>query len=157
MLLLFLYFLWIVFNARVTADVALIGLPVAALIYFFSLKCLGFSVRRDFALLSRLPALLSFLVVLFWDILCSALRVMRLIWSPRAVEPRLLRFDPSLRSSAGRVLWADSITLTPGTITVELEPDAFAVHCLDASTGSGILQSRTLRRIRSLEGGASRG
>ena len=157
MLLLFLYFLWIVFNARVTVDVALIGLPVAALVYFFSLKYLGFSVRRDFALLSRLPALLSFLAALFWDILRSALRVMRLIWSPRVVEPQLLHFDPKLSSAAGRVLWADSITLTPGTITAELEPGAFAVHCLDASTGAGILQSRVLRRIRTLEGGASRG
>ena len=68
MLLLFLYSLWMLFNARVTADVALIGLPVAALIYLFSLKCLGYTVRKDFGLLCRLPALFSFGLTLVWSI-----------------------------------------------------------------------------------------
>ena len=155
MLLLFLYALWIVFNARVSADVALVGLPVAALIYLFCLKCLDWSVRKDFLLLRRLPAILSFLLSLVLAVLRSALHVICLVWSFRAPEPQLLHFDPELRSFAGRVLWADSITLTPGTITVEAGPGIFAVHCLDVSTGEGILENPVLRKIRHLEGGHS--
>ena len=82
---------------------------------------------------------------------------MRLIWAPRGVEPRLLRFDSGLRSSAGRMIWADAITLTPGTITVEAEPGAFVVHCLDAAAAEGLPESDVLRHIRKLEGGESRG
>ena len=157
MLLLFLYALWIAFNARVTADVALAGIPAAALVYLFCLKCMGLSVRKDFLLLRRLPALLSFLASLLRRVILSALRVMRLIWTPRTVEPQLLRYDPGLRTSAGRILWADSITLTPGTITVVLESGGFAIHCLDVTTGEGLWQNPVLRKIRSLEGGAARG
>ena len=158
MLLLFLYALWILFNGRITTDVALIGIPVAAGVWMLTLKMLGSSVRKDFALLRRLPEMAAFLWFLLWDVIASAVRVMRFIWQPRKTEPQLVRLDPRLRTKTGRVLWADSVTLTPGTLTVELGEDSSLVHCLDASLGDGLEESRMLQRVRAMEeGGRSHG
>ncbi len=155
MLLFFLYLLWLVFNGRVSVEILLIGLPVTALVYAFSLRTLDLSFRRDLRLLRKIPALLRFLSVLLKDVLLSALRVMRLILSPRAPEPKLVRFRSSLRTEAGRVLLADAVTLTPGTITAELSGGEFTVHCLDGSRPFDPENSAAAERIRRLEEPAS--
>ncbi len=156
MLFVFLYLLWIIFNARVTAEVALIGLPVVGLVYAFSLRGLDWSLRRDLALFKSLPALLLFLLALLKDIILSALRVIRLIWSRRAPEPKLVSFDPSLKTETGRVLLSDAITLTPGTVTAELSGGSLRVHCLEKQSASQLAGSAPLVQIRRLEekGGA---
>ena len=51
------------------------------------------------------------------------------------------------------MLLANSITLTPGTITVDVQDDLFLVHCLDATYAQGIEDSEMQRRIARLEKG----
>ncbi len=151
MLLLFLYGLWLAFNARVTPDTALSGVPAVALIYWLCLRLLQISPRRDLLLLRALPGLCAFFLHLLWDVLRSALRVIRLIVSRREPEPCLVTFDPELKTGAGRVMLADAITLTPGTITVEAGPRAFTVHCLDRRAGDGAPGDSVAESIRRLE------
>ncbi len=151
MLLLFLYGLWLAFNARVTPDVALAGLPVAGLLYFFCLRFLGYSPRRDLLLLRALPDICAFLLCLLGEVLRSALRVTGLILSGREPSPRLITFDPVLRTGTGRVLLADAITLTPGTITLEVSPGSFSVHCLDGGATADPAHTSSAERIRRLE------
>ena len=50
---------------------------------------------------------------------------------------------------------AHSITLTPGTITVDIRGDWFLVHCLDTSFGEGLEDSGMERRIRAIEEGGA--
>ncbi len=153
MLLFFLYAFWILFNARITVEVALIGLPVTGLIYFFCLRLPGFSFRRDLALLKKFPSLVLFLLTLLGDVLFSALRVVRLIWTPGAPEPKLVSFSPALKTKTGRVLLSDSITLTPGTVTADLSGEELTVHCLEGKSADGLKDSAVLNRIRRLEEG----
>ncbi len=156
MLLIFLYVLWILFNGRLTAEIALIGLPVTGLIYIFCLRGLGFSLRRDLGLLKKLPSLLLFLLSLLKDVILSALRVIRLVWSPRKPEPKLVCFSPSVKTEKGKILLANAITLTPGTVTADLSPEGLVVHCLEEKNAEGLSGGMPLKRIRRLEekGGA---
>ena len=56
-------------------------------------------------------------------------------------EPVLVHIHTNLRTDTARVLLANAITLTPGTITVSLDADVLTVHCLDRSLSEGLENS----------------
>jgi multicomponent Na+:H+ antiporter subunit E len=88
------------------------------------------------------------------EIVVSGLQVSRIILHPRLpISPTLARFKPSQASTVGLVTHANSITLTPGTITVEARHDEFLVHALTRAGAEGLAGSEMDRRIRRLEGG----
>ena len=78
-------------------------------------------------------------LMLYWawlgrEILNANLAVVRLVMKPEIdVEPRLVRVPAGQRSELGHTVFANSITLTPGTVTIDVEDDAFLVHALDTS------------------------
>ena len=79
--------------------------------------------------------------------------MLRLIWNPRReVEPELRSFRTGLKSDFGKVMLANSITLTPGTITVHVKDDLFLVHCLDKEMGETLENSEFEQRIKEMEG-----
>jgi multicomponent Na+:H+ antiporter subunit E len=68
------------------------------------------------------------------EIFKSNIAVTKLIMKPDLdVEPRLVRVPAEQQSDLGRCVFANSITLTPGTVTVDVEEDGFLVHALDTS------------------------
>ena len=96
-------------------------------------------------------------VVLYWpwlakEIAKSAWVVSRIILDPRLpISPVLVRFKPSQKSQVGLATHANSITLTPGTITVEATQDEFLVHGLTQASGAGVIDSEMDRRISKVE------
>ena len=67
------------------------------------------------------------------------------------IEPAVVRFKTDLKTQQARILLANSITLTPGTITVSLEEDEYVVHCLDKSLAEGINSSVFVTLLRKME------
>ena len=130
---------WILLNGRITTEIVLFGLVISAAIYWFICKYMDFSIRKDLLLWKSLGFLLFYLGVLIKEIAVANLNVMKLVYSPKmAPEPGLVYFKADLKSGLARVLLANSITLTPGTVTVSLEGNQYCVHCLDMSFGDGI-------------------
>jgi len=88
------------------------------------------------------------------EILKSGWQVARIILDPRLpVSPALVRFKPSQRTTIGLVTHANSITLTPGTVTVEGDHEEFLVHALTREGADGLAGSEMDRRVRRFEGG----
>lgn len=86
----------------------------------------------------------------------SNLMVAKTILFPQgAIKPVIVRFQPSLRSDWGRVLLANCITLTPGTVTVDVNPDSgeFMVYTLTAEAANGVLTWELIDEIQKLECG----
>jgi len=145
--------LWFIFNERVTAELAVIGLLVCALVDLFSWKILGGIRRRP---VKTWLKLLAGGARYAWNLLKEIFRcnaaVIRLILSPTLeVEPELHYFRTRLKTDAARVALANSITLTPGTITCGLEEDRFCVHALDTTLGEGVNDSDFEKRLLELE------
>ena len=149
-----LFAFWLLLNGRWTLEIGLTGLVLSGLIYLFLWKFMDYSPRREWAMARRLPGLLAYFCFLLGEIFRAAFATIRLIWSPRRVaQPRLTSFRTPLRTRKGKVLLGNSITLTPGTITVDVREDRFLVHCLDSDFAEGLSDSAMQRRIRKLEGG----
>ena len=126
---------------------------LCGLIYLFIWRFMDYSPRVEWQLFRRVFRIVGYFAWLVGEILRSAWGVMRLIWSPTLQpEPRLTAFRSGLRTEAGRVVLADSITLTPGTVTVSLQGEELLVHGLDVSMTEGLAGSDMERRIAAVEG-----
>lgn len=145
--------LWFIFNERVTVELLVIGLLVSALVDLFSIKILGMRYRGGLKKLLRLTGgVLKYIWRLLVEIFKANASVIRLIVSPSLeVEPEIHYFRTRLKSDAARVLLANSITLTPGTITCMLEDDRLCVHALDKSLAEGIENTDFERDLLKLE------
>jgi multicomponent Na+:H+ antiporter subunit E len=89
------------------------------------------------------------------EIVKSGWQVARIIVSPRLpISPTLARFAPSQTTVVGLVTHANSITLTPGTLTVAADREAFLVHALTRAGAEGLAGSEMDRRVSRLERGA---
>ncbi|MDE7029642.1 MAG: Na+/H+ antiporter subunit E [Lachnospiraceae bacterium] len=146
------FLLWIVFNGRVTTEIVLFGLAVSASLYWFICKFMEFSPRREFAYLRKGGYLLQYLCYLIKEIFIANFVTMKLICSAgRVVEPVLITFETHFKNDISRFLLANSITLTPGTITVAVEGDRFIVHCLDRTLAEGIEASVFVKILEKIE------
>lgn len=89
------------------------------------------------------------------EILKSAWQVARIILHPRLpVSPAMVRLRPSQESTVGLATYANSITLTPGTLTVEAERGGFLVHALTREGAQQLLEGEMDRRVSRFEGSA---
>ena len=97
-------------------------------------------------------ALFSYWPWLIKEIAKSSWEVSRRILDPRLpISPTLARFRPSQKSELGLVIHANSITLTPGTVAVEVEAGEFLVHALTREGAAGLAGSEMDRRVTALE------
>ena len=149
-----LFGFWVLLNGRWTAEIAVVGLVICAALYAFMAAFMGYSPRKEWAVVKRFGRILRYAGYLIAEVVKSSLAVLRLIWSPKLVpEPKLITFRTGLRTDAGKVVLSDSITLTPGTITVGVQGDQMLVHCLDSSFEIDENDFEMERRVMRVEGG----
>jgi len=147
------FFLWVIFNGRWTGEIALTGLAVAALVYAFTCKFVGLSPKKEWQALRKVPKALRYAGFVVKEIFKANMQVLHFIYSPRMeVEPQLRDFRTRLKTDGGKVALANSITLTPGTITVNVKEDAYLVHCLDSSMAEGLEDSEFEQKLLEMEG-----
>lgn len=92
---------------------------------------LGPSGRHPFYTMPWLR-LAIYLPWLSWQITVASIQVARIVLGPRvAISPKLFRFDYELPHNLARATLANSITLTPGTVTIDVRGDEFFVHALN--------------------------
>lgn len=143
---------WFVFNGKITTEIALVGVVVCAALTFAWHRI--FKGRRHIIVPS--PAMvwryLRYIGALIVEIVRCNIQVMRLILHPKEeVHPQLKIFSLKLKDEKHRVILANSITLTPGTITVALQDDRICVHGLDASFMEGIEDCDMEKRLLKME------
>ena len=143
---------WVVLNGRITTEIVLVGLVVCAAITLAWRKI--FHTKRNTVIPS--PKLVWFYARyvgnLVIEIVRCNLQVMRLILHPKEeIKPQLVTFRTKIKNENHKVILANSITLTPGTITVGMQDDLIRVHGLDASFLEGIEHCDMVERLEKLE------
>ena len=144
--------LWILFNGQLTLEIFLFGLIFAIAIYAFLCKFFNFSIKKDIGFLKKTAYIIEYLLVLFVEIVKANIVAAKLILSSKyEVEPVVVKFKSNLKSETARVILANSITLTPGTITVRLQYDELTVHCLDKTLAAGLNDSIFVKLLERME------
>ena len=153
--MIFVYFaLWVIFNGRVTAEILITGILLSVMLDIFvkHVMKIRFSGAAFWKCLKLFPDIVFYAVVLLVEIIKANISITRLVLSPDInVEPCLVRFRTPLKTSAARTALANSITLTPGTITVSLEGNEFLVHALNREIAEGLEGSIFERLLARME------
>ena len=101
------------------------------------------------------PAALTYWPWLVWQIILSAVNVSKIIINPSLpVSPTMTRVKMAQKSDVGRVTYANSITLTPGTISVDIENDDIIVHAITRENAIDLEGGEMNRRVAKFEGSA---
>lgn len=146
------FFVWIVFNGKITTEIVIFGLAIAALIFAFMCKFMDYSIAKEIQLYKKTGLICSYIILLVVEIVKANLAVVHMILNQKEeMEPVIVKFRTNLRSETARVMLANSITLTPGTITVSLEGDELTVHCLDVSLAEGMESSDFVKLLEKME------
>lgn len=101
--------------------------------------------------------MLFYLPWLFREIVLANLDVAYLVWHPKQkIAPRIIKVPFSMRTSLGTMIYANSITLTPGTVTVSVDEEKgeMLVHALSEKSEKGLLSGEMHERVKKLEGSA---
>jgi multicomponent Na+:H+ antiporter subunit E len=102
-----------------------------------------------------LPPALTYFPWLAREIVSSAVSVAAIILHPRLpISPTLTAVRASQRTAAGMATYANSITLTPGTITMAVDDDRLTVHALLKPAALDLESGRMDRRVARFEGTA---
>ncbi|MDD3335411.1 MAG: Na+/H+ antiporter subunit E [Eubacteriales bacterium] len=130
---------WLVLNGRFTWEIAAFGAVLSAALYWFCVKFLEYSPKAEWKAIRKIPGMARYFFLLIKEIFKANFALMKIVYSPKKkIKPQLVTFHTPLRNPGLRSVLADSITLTPGTITVMLEDGEMTVHCLDESFAQGI-------------------
>lgn len=148
-LLIFLF--WILINGKINLELTIIGLIITTLVYAFACKFLNFSIKKDLKACKSFGLIIIYMFLLVIEVIKSNLNVITLIWSNKEPEPKIAHFKVDLKSKFLRVLFANSITLTPGTITIDLEDENYTVHALRYEYIDGIEESKLLKLLKKME------
>ena len=114
----------------------------------FGVALLNTEVGRPPAVAIRWLQLLRFFPWLFGRILVSGLHLSFLILHPKLpIAPALIRYRTKLGHESGIVLLGNSVTLTPGTVTAEAQPDELVVHAMDDESLQDLQSQRLERKV----------
>ncbi len=99
----------------------------------------------------RLGRVVLYVLWLIYQIILSGIQVARLILSPSLpVAPRVIRFTVDLPNAQAKMILGNSITLTPGTLTVDINGDEFIVHAIVPEALDSLISDAMPRQVLKL-------
>lgn len=145
-----LFLTWLLLSGHYTPLLLAFGVASTAFVVVIALRM--DVVDREGHPVHLTPRVLGYWVWLAVEIAKSSIDVTRRIWSrDLPVSPAVYRLRASQPSELGQVVYANSITLTPGTVTVRLEDGDLLVHALAEEIGEDLAGGEMDRRVTAAE------
>lgn len=144
---------WIIFNGNITLEIFIFGVVIAAVMLAFMCKFMDYSLKQELNVYKKSGYFFAYIILLLREIIKANLVIIpKILTVEEEMEPVIVKFRTNLKSDFTKVLLANSITLTPGTITVSLEGDEYTIHCLDESLSEGLENSDFEKALMKLDG-----
>lgn len=146
---------WLVLSGYHKVSFIILGAVSAGLVTFMTHDLVTFVFERDpkeeadpFLTLRRVGFFFRYLPWLLSRIVMANVQVAAIVLNPRLpISPAFLQFGTRLKRTMAQVIVANSITLTPGTITVNLKDGQYLVHVLVPSAAGDILSARMQNKV----------
>lgn len=144
---LFLLF-WIILCEKFSVEVFLLGIVISTFVYYLNRHFLSAGIFR----ISKLSLYFLYLMLLLKEIVRANISVAIIVLSPRMnISPCIFRMKTQLKSHFHQVILANSITLTPGTLTVQLKEDELVIHCLVKECIPDLIDSKFEKLLLEIE------
>ena len=147
-----LFLLWLILNARITVEIGVVGLVATGAAMLFLWKFLDWPPGRELAAIRQIPQIILYAGLLVKEILLANVFVAKVIYRKKP-QPVIRTFRTKLKTNFARTVLANSITITPGTVTLTCEGDLLTVHCLMPELAQSLEDSSFERRLLRIEEG----
>lgn len=117
----------------------------------FLARRMGFFAQSSelMGMIQRLP---GYWLLLLKDIIESSWKLTKIVLAPKLnIQPTIIELDGSTLGDMGQTILGNSITLSPGTITLDIDEGHLLVHCISRQDAIALQQSDIIHRIKSLE------
>lgn len=95
----------------------------------------------------------KYLPWLMWQVILANIDVLKQVWRPQLqIAPQMITVKHELRTAYGLATYMNSITLTPGTVTVDVGKGELLVHALTQGAADDLIEGEMHRRVLALEG-----
>lgn len=143
---------WIILNENITAEILIFGLILSGVVTMFSYKTIRVSRGLEKKVIKKLGKIFVYLFILIVEIVKANLDVIKLVLTKNPeISPTLMPMKSNLKSRISRVALANSITLTPGTITVSMNDNDLLIHAIQKANLDGIEESIFVEKLQELE------
>lgn len=149
---LILFLFWVALSGNLKWPQLVVGFAAAIFITYFNRNLLITSADRPPVRLRTVLWLVGYFFRLIYDIIIANFQVAWLVLHPRMpIEPNMVPLEVDIDRVASRVLLANSITLTPGTLTVLADEKKYLVHALTFKSGDGLKNWPLINRLKKME------
>ncbi|MDW7671729.1 MAG: Na+/H+ antiporter subunit E [Bacillota bacterium] len=122
---------WLILSPNITQQSVFIGLVVSFLVVMYSRDILFDSTEMPLYQMSHLMNMLHFVGILLIEIVKANIDVAKIVLNPALpIQPQFIRVPMMLKNDINKVIYGNSVTLTPGTLTVDLTEEYFVIHAL---------------------------
>ena len=150
-LFLSLLMLWLLSSGHYTTLIISFGVFSCALVVFLSLKME--IVDTEGVPIHLIGGAIRYVPWLVWQIILANIDVTKRILCPKVdISPRLIEVKTSQKTDLGRVIYANSITLTPGTVSIQVHDDRILVHAIAEEVAADLEKGEMDRRVTRMEG-----
>lgn len=119
------------FLAGFTLDEVILGSIISAVLAVVLVKYLDFKIDWKFPI-RLLKFIFIYIPVFIWKLILANLDVARRVLSPKIpLNPGIVKVKTDLKGDLGKLTLANSITLTPGTLSIDVDEDHIYVHTVD--------------------------
>jgi multicomponent Na+:H+ antiporter subunit E len=140
---------WLVLSGQYTVLLLTVGAASIALVVWISQRMEIVDEEQPIHLTLSLPRYVAWLAV---QMLVAAARVARLVWLPRpTLRPVVGRVPAQDMSHLAQAIYANSITVTPGTLAMTVDDESIEVHSLQPAGLKDLRRGAMLGRVRRLE------
>lgn len=154
------FLLWIILCGNMTWEILIIDLAVTGFVFWFTCRFCFWSVERERTFLRLLVPGAKYIALLIREIVEANIAMLKCALRPdfaKTAQPLLIRVKVPLKTNIAKMTLANSITLTPGTITVENRGTEYVVHCFNPSFSEDVDCSAFVEALLKMEEIAANG
>lgn len=147
-----MFVFWILLSGEFNFILILSGVFSSLLVSYMSHDLL--TGKGDIKLgLARTIRFTRYLPWILWQIVLANLDlVYRTLHPKMPISPRIISFKNDFKTDLGMVILANSITLTPGTVTINVTEDEFIVHTIAEEAAQSLISGEMQARVKRIEG-----
>ena len=149
-LFIFLFCFWLLMSGHYTVLIISLGLLSCLLCVYLTIK--GNFLDNETLPIYFFPRLIQYTIWLIKEIFISNIQTAKVIIS-KSEDPELFIVKSSQKTNEGKVTYANSITLTPGTVTTQIKDNIFEVHALTQDFGDDVRSAEMDKMVSWLEKG----
>ena len=145
------FIFWLILSGITSIGMLILGV-LSSLLIIFLINRMDIVDHETSLINFKFFTLLTYMFWLIKEMIVANIMVCFYIISPRAkINPSIIKLKASQKSAVGKVLYANSITFTPGTVTIDINKDDLTVHTLAEPFKTSILKNKMDSMVKSTE------